>query len=243
MSIKPDFSFVIPSYNESQYIERTLKQFLPFRKEHNFEVIVVDGHSTDNTVALAKKYVDKVIVEERKTTIANARNLGAYAARSNIIIEMDAEVLYSSIPDLFKEIKKTFANQKIVAATVKFYIYPSETLLKDKIMDRIVNALIYLGLKLHLGIAKGECQIFRKESFIKIGGYDEKIAVSEDCALFGKFWQIGKIALLPGIKVYHSPRRFRKEGYLKLIFKYWVWNWIYMTVTKKSFYHTWKVIR
>jgi len=243
MNKKPIFSFVIPTYNESNYIERTLKQFLPFKKEYNFEVIVVDGHSTDNTVKIARKYSDKVIVEKRKTTIANGRNLGAYASKGDIIIEMDAEVIYSSIPDLFREIHKAFANPKTVAATVKFYVFPTEAIWKDKILDWVVNAQIRNGLLFHMAISKGECQIFRKEAFVKSGGYDGKIALGEDGELFRKFWKIGKIKYLAKITAYYSPRRFRKEGYLKVIFVYWIWNWLYTAVTGKSFYTTWKVVR
>ena len=243
MNMKPHISFVIPTYNEGNYIERTLKQFLPFRKEYNFEVIIVDGNSTDNTAKIAKKYADKVVVEERKTTIANARNLGAYAARGDIVIEMDAEVIYSSVPILFKEIDEAFENSKIIAATVKFYVFPTEAILKDKILDWFVNAQIRNGLLFHMAISKGECQIFRKESFVKAGGYDSKIALGEDGELFRKFWKIGKIKYLKNITAYYSPRRFRKEGYLKVIFVYWVWNWLYTAVTGKSFYTTWKVVR
>jgi glycosyltransferase involved in cell wall biosynthesis len=243
MNKKIDFSFVIPTYNESKCIENTLKQFLPYKKKYSFEVIVVDGNSPDNTAKIAKKYADKVIIEKNKTTIANARNLGAYAAKGDVVIEMDAEVIYSSIPGLFDGIKKAFTNPKTVALTARMYIFPSEALLKDKIMDKIINAVMCTGLALHMGTARGECQIFHKELFVKVGGYDKDLALQEDRALFEKFLKVGNIKAIPGIKVYCSPRRFRKEGYLRVIFVYWIWNWFYKVLTGKPYYKTWEVIR
>jgi len=243
MKKKVDFSFVIPTYNESKCIEQTLKQFLPFKKEYSFEVIVVDGQSTDNTVKIARKYADKVIVEKIKSNIPTARNLGAYAAKGDIVIEMDAEVIYSSIPDLFSEITKAFADPKTIAATARMYIFPEEALLKDKIMDTLINAAMSSGMMFRTGMARGECQIFHKEAFIKIGGYNSNLTLQEDGDLFWRFLKTGKIRVLPKVKVYCSPRRFRKEGYLKIIFVYWIWNRIYNSITGKSYYKEWKAVR
>src|SRR3989338_10333518 len=59
-------SIIIPTYNEARYIKRTLQQFNALKDRKNFEVIVSDGCSTDNTVMVAEKYADKVIVSKKK---------------------------------------------------------------------------------------------------------------------------------------------------------------------------------
>ncbi len=48
-------SIIIPTYNEADHIERTLQNLLTL-KEQPIEILVADGGSTDDTIALASKY-------------------------------------------------------------------------------------------------------------------------------------------------------------------------------------------
>jgi len=59
----PLISIIIPCLNEEKYIESTLKT-IKNQKLHNFEIIIIDGLSKDNTVKIAREYADRVIVEK-----------------------------------------------------------------------------------------------------------------------------------------------------------------------------------
>jgi len=236
-------SFVIPAFNEQYYIERSLKQFSGYRNRYDFEIIVVDGQSTDDTVKIVRKYADRIIVEKHKSTIAAARNLGAYAAKGEIIIEMDAEVTYSDFPLLMSLVQKYFSDPNNVAATVKFHIYPEEANWKDKLIDFFINTSIALTQKLAVDTGKGECQIFRKDAFIKVGGYNNELCFGEDGDLYRRLKNLGRFKVFKEINAYCSSRRFHKNGYLRVLFVDWFWNWLVLTITGKPYFKTWKPAR
>ena len=85
-------SVVIPTFNEDKGLEGFLEQFdrqtLP---RELFELIIVDGNSTDKTRDIAKAYADKVILQKSEG-IGGARNDGVLAAEAPIVATTDADV-------------------------------------------------------------------------------------------------------------------------------------------------------
>ena len=241
--MKPDISVVIPTRNEGKYIERTLKQYLSLKKKFNIEVIVSDGNSTDNTVKIARRYADRVVVNNRKTTIAIGRNAGARVARGEILFHTDADVMIPDKVKFFSKLMKTFKDDEVVAATTKLRIYPREEIFRDKVGHALLNITMWVSNVTFSFLAKGECQAVRASIFRKIGGYNEKIVLGEDCDLFFRLAKRGKIKYLRSLTIYNSSRRFRKEGYLKLFVFYAVRDGLFLLFTGKSFVKEWKPIR
>lgn len=92
MNSKPFFSVVIPLYNKEKYIEATLKSVFnqTFR---DFEIIIVNDGSTDNSLSLVSKLVDpklQIISTENKG-VSFARNLGINKANADYIALLDAD--------------------------------------------------------------------------------------------------------------------------------------------------------
>jgi len=93
---EPAFAFVIPTYNEAMDIDATLDaalaQELPAR-----EVIVVDGGSTDGTRELLRARAARdgivVIEEARRRGVAAARNAGIDAAKSDVVVILNGDVM------------------------------------------------------------------------------------------------------------------------------------------------------
>lgn len=83
-------SVVVIAKNEEKYIERCLKSLK--NQTLKSEIIVVDGHSTDKTLSIAKKYADKV-VEDHNKGVADARNVGWKTARNDVIAYCDADCI------------------------------------------------------------------------------------------------------------------------------------------------------
>jgi glycosyltransferase involved in cell wall biosynthesis len=86
-------SIVIPTLNEEKNLPIVLKEIKKFfenRKEYVYDVIVVDGHSNDKTVEIAKKFGCEVIYDD----IGKGSSLikGMRATKSDIIVTMDADV-------------------------------------------------------------------------------------------------------------------------------------------------------
>jgi len=87
--IRHGTSVIIPCLNE----EKGLKKILPLLPKSVSEVIVVDGASSDNTVAIAKKYQARVIVE-RSRGYGLALRRGFDAARYDTIVAIDGDGTY-----------------------------------------------------------------------------------------------------------------------------------------------------
>ncbi|MDD5069986.1 MAG: glycosyltransferase [Candidatus Omnitrophica bacterium] len=88
----PKISVIIPAYNASQYIEKCL---LSLKKQifRDFETIVVDDCSSDETFNIASKYAQVVRLNKNSGEGA-ARNAGAKAASGEILVFSDADVVF-----------------------------------------------------------------------------------------------------------------------------------------------------
>lgn len=86
-------SVVIPNYNSSHYIERCLNSILNQTYE-NFEIIVVDDISQDNSVDIIKKMLrpqDKLIINKSKRLNGGTRNVGIMEATGDYILCIDCD--------------------------------------------------------------------------------------------------------------------------------------------------------
>ena len=84
-------SFVIPTLNEEKNIQKILYEIIKESKKRklNYEIIIVDGHSIDRTVELAKKYDARIFYDESGK--GSALKKGMKIAKGDIIITIDAD--------------------------------------------------------------------------------------------------------------------------------------------------------
>ncbi|WP_338875454.1 glycosyltransferase family 2 protein [Spirosoma sp. SC4-14] len=82
----PKVSVVTPSYNQGQFIEATIRSVLN-QTYPNIEYIIVDGNSTDNTMAIVDKYCNKidVVIHEKDRGQSDAINKGFRAATGELV--------------------------------------------------------------------------------------------------------------------------------------------------------------
>lgn len=127
----PAISVIIPMYNAENYIEDCLKSLL-MQTFQNFEVILVDDCSTDNSVAVAQKFMEKfegnfVILTTEKNSGNfgyTARNNGFDFARGEYVFFMDADdaIIYKAFQGLYKAAKSLNVD---VIYTGARYLYTS----------------------------------------------------------------------------------------------------------------------
>jgi len=88
----PLFSVVIPLYNKEKYIKRTINSVLK-QTFQNFEIIVVNDGSTDNSLSVVKSIKDKriKIFNQKNLGVSNARNKGIKKAKGEYIAFLDAD--------------------------------------------------------------------------------------------------------------------------------------------------------
>ncbi len=92
-SSKPLISIIIPTYNHSTYLARAL-QSIHDQTYRNWEVIIVDNHSTDDTFDVVKKFGDPRVSYMKihnDGIIAASRNMGINAARGNWLAFLDSD--------------------------------------------------------------------------------------------------------------------------------------------------------
>lgn len=87
----PLVSVVIPAYNQAQFLRQAIDSVLA-QTYRQFEIIVVDDGSTDETSSVATAYGDRVrYIHQENLGLAGARNTGIQNARSQLICLLDAD--------------------------------------------------------------------------------------------------------------------------------------------------------
>lgn len=89
-SEEPDFSVIIPSFNRAHLLPRAVQSVLN-QTHHNFELIIVNDGSVDNTASVVRTFVDRRIIylqHEHNKGGAAARNTGLNIAKGKYIIIM-----------------------------------------------------------------------------------------------------------------------------------------------------------
>lgn len=238
-------SIIIPTLNEEKVLEQTISSL---RKLNTceYEIIVSDGKSTDNTLSIAKKYADHVIEYKDSTrqTIAGGRNLGVSIAKGDYLVFIDADVVIPDINNFFIKAVNLFENdKKLVGLAVFVKVFPGMDTFADRLFWGIVNWSNYLFNNiLNRGSAIGEFQMIPTDVFRKLNGYNEKIVVGEDVEMFSRLSDIGQVYTESKLHVFHTSRRAHNVGWPALLL-FFVKNSIYLRLFKRSSVLEWKPIR
>ncbi|MDP2874367.1 MAG: glycosyltransferase [bacterium] len=217
-------SVVIPAYNEEELIGKCLDSLVAQKTSEEFEVILVDNNSTDNTSKIAESYQGKLnlrIILEKEKGRGTARYAGFKQAQGLIILSLDADT--TAPPDWIDKMIGPLGSRQAVATTG-----PCQFCDGDKFTNTIMSAFQPNSMRLYrlfLGHywLSGFNFAITKEAYDQSGGFHPKINAQEDIELTFKVNKIGKIKFLPNAVVTASGRRFRKgmiRGFLPYITTY-----------------------
>ncbi|MBI3216938.1 MAG: glycosyltransferase [Mycobacterium sp.] len=237
-------SFVIPTLNESKTIMNTLTSIAPFSADH--EIIISDGNSKDDTVALCSGHATQIVVHEEQTrqTIAMARNMGAAVAQGDYLVFLDADVVIPDIDAFFETALTEFRTRPdVVALTVKYRVEPGISTFFDRGVFTMLGLQFYLQNNVfRIGAAGGEFQMITAEAFRKVGGFDEKLVAAEDMDLFRRLSRIGKTRFVNSLTIFHTGRRAHAVGWPKLLWQ-WFTNSVSVYLFRKSVSREWEEVR
>ncbi len=244
---KPLLSVIIPVLQEEKLLAKHIMLYTrELREKYNFELIVSDGGSSDDTVAIAKRHADKVVVHDRpeRQTIAEGRNRGAEVASGKILVFINADSIPKDIHSFFDYIYNLAMSSDEHYAAYACYVsgFPGESLLKDKLFYLLHNEYVRMLNIIGMGMGRGECQIVRQSVFNDVGGYNGSIVAGEDFDLYRRIAKIGKIKFENRLHVLESPRRFRKYGYIRTLW-YWTLNSLTVMLFGKSVSKEWEAVR
>jgi cellulose synthase/poly-beta-1,6-N-acetylglucosamine synthase-like glycosyltransferase len=225
-------SVVVPTLNEEKYISSCLGSLEKQDFEGNFEVIVVDGGSSDSTVELAKLAADKIIIYKRRP-VGDARNLGAKLAEAGTVAFIDADTIASE--NWLSNICKSLCHPEVVGVTGPTLPYEGSEL--DVLAYKVATGWLQrFSMVFGLPHVAGFNCAYRREPFLRCGGFEEGRTLSEDLALSLKMRHEGQLLFNKDMVAYTSPRRIRNYGYVRLAMFYLLNDAIF-ALTGKSLYY------
>jgi len=216
-------SIIIPTKNNGDILERCLSSIknLDYPEDEK-EIIIVDGHSTDDTPEIAQKYGCRLIFED-KGVISYARDLGTKHARGEFIAFTDADCIVHK--NWIKELMEQFNDEKI-AAVGGPNITPENDTEFAKCVGDVLSFLSKPGAR--YGLEGGEvreiyhnptCNVmYKKKVLEEVGGFNHILITVDDEELDYRIRKRGyKIIYTPSAIVYHyrrsTWRRFMKMAY------------------------------
>lgn len=235
-------SIVIPTLNEESYLERTFRH-LSLLEPPAWEVLVVDGGSEDQTVAIAQRSGVKVIHAQERGR-SSQMNQGAAAATGDIICFLHADTL---VPDDFiTVVEQTLGDKAIVGGGFISLMVGTQTTrwgislhnyLKTYYAPLLFRPyLFFRGLRLLFGDQVIFC---RRTDFWQCGGFDPQLPILEEADLCLKLVRKGRLRQVNRV-VQSSDRRVARWGSFKatVIYVYigFLWGFGASAAYLKQFY-------
>jgi cellulose synthase/poly-beta-1,6-N-acetylglucosamine synthase-like glycosyltransferase len=227
----PFVSIVVGIRNEEKFIEECIKSLLNLDYPRNsYEIIIVDGMSTDKTQDIVKKYPVNLLLNEQKN-VAAARNLGVKSARGELVAFTDGDCKVD--PHWLKTLvcEMQSAPDEVVCVGGPNLIFDT-----DPVFGRVVGYAqeSFLGsggsaqsknsIKKHYVGSLPNCNAMYKKTAVQdAGGFDERFIVGQDCDLNYRIGKKGnKFLYIPEAQVLHHRRGTLKSFSIRM-FKYGMW--------------------
>ena len=208
-SVEPKISVIIPVKNEARHIASCL-QAIRGQTLKPFEVIVVDGHSMDGTVAIAKTFGTRVFFEEYRTR-AGACQVGLQETQGDLVAFTDADCLPD--PRWLETLARDFADD---CAGVGGRIENEGDTFWQRCVDIALNTLVgsansvqgkTFAEQRYVSSISGCNSMYRRKDLIEIGGFNTELVTSEDTELNRRMLRRGKLLYVPDAIVHHRHQR------------------------------------
>lgn len=196
---------VVPTRNSGRTLEACLRsiraQTVPV------ELLVVDNHSTDETLAIAHAYADEVLIAGPERSAQ--RNAGLRAAAGEVVCFIDSDMLIEA-PLAEQALAAFSADPHVGAVVLPEFAFGQGYFAQCRALEK----------RLYLGDATVEAaRAFRRVALSEVGGYDEDMTGAEDWELPDRVERAGWRLLRVKARVWHDEGRvrirhqFRKKRY------------------------------
>lgn len=204
-------SVQICTYNRANLIKEAIQSVLDQTYE-NFEIIIIDDASTDNTEEVVKSFFDsriKYFKNEKNLGIAKSRNLAVQKCSGEYIAILDSDDFWNDSKKLEKQIHFLENNSLVgIIGTQAFKINLKGNIvgkLKKELKDKDIRKKILLTNQF-----VNSSVLIRKRVIEEFGGYDENLSGIEDYDLFLK---IGQKYQFQNLASFSTSYRIGNESY------------------------------
>ncbi len=219
-------SIIVPARNEEKFIEPCINS-MRSQDFDDYEIIVVDNASNDNTAAIAQSMGVRVI-SEPKIGLPAARESGRKFARGELLVFIDADTVIPSsyLSTIYKYFKE---HEEIVAVSNPYLFYDSGQIMN--ILAKIFFHWLFpqyskILRAFHMsGMLFGGSFAVRREILEKTGGFSEHITFhGEDTDLSRRISKEGSIAFIENLYTFTSARRYMEQGFFHTILVYFAYH-------------------
>lgn len=205
-------SIIIPTYNEEEYLPKLLES-IKSQDFTDYEVIVADAQSDDNTREIAKDY-GCVVVEGGLP--GPGRNRGAEVAQGEILLFLDSDLELTE--NYLSNVVEEFESEELGIAITQ--MTPLSEKKRDKYLHDLANWFMIAveNIKPHGAGCYGI--ISKKELHDEVGGFDENLNFGEDTDYIERVAEISEFKVLRNARIGVSTRRLEEEGLYTLLKQY-----------------------
>ena len=242
----PTVSIIIVNYCGKNLLKSCLESLLETNYKE-YEVIVVDNKSTDDSISfLRKNYPEIQIIELNKNYgFATPNNIAAKTANGKFLVFLNNDTTVT--PNWLSELVLAMENDRNITIGQSLLLNPSGTV--DSSGDFIGELGIAFSSKekpkkiKNILSARAACMIIHKNDFLDLGGFDESYFASfEDVELGWKAWLWGyNVAIIPTSIVYHHVGQTVKK-FSKTISFHGTKNYVSLLMTHAGFFSTFKIL-
>jgi len=207
----PLISIIIPAYNASTYIFETLDSI---RKQTytNWEIILVDDCSTDNTVKLVKKFLAQIsnsvtlITNETNSGVSVSRNVAVANASGSWLALLDSDDIWLSnhLATLINEVNKDSQVDVVFSGFQAFLDNVDNVLFKQEIREDMFEKF-NISLYSHIIGITSSTALINKNSWNNIGGMIKGLNYCEEMELF--------------IRLAKEGAKFKFSGFYSLLYR------------------------
>lgn len=209
-------SIIIPTLNEEKFLPRLLSS-IKRQSFTDYEIIISDGNSQDNTKNIALENGCKFVIDIEHHSPSWQRNNGAGIAQGEILLFLDAD---SVLQDCFLEkVVTEFISRDLCGAGFYFDFNP------NKISYRIFSLLYHFFSffrQYFSPVSVGAGIMASKKTHDLIKGFNSEIILAEDYDYCNRLSHHGKFRMMRSCHLLYSSRRIEKEGWWNVAWK-WIW--------------------
>lgn len=203
----PSVTVIVPVRNEERLLRRCLASLTKQETSRPYEILVVDGNSTDKSRDIAKHFGVRVIMQKTPGKVYGFIE-GVAAADADILCFTEADCVVPK--DWVERIASYMEIHPDVSAITGWYVFDGANIVQSG-FTLLGHALMHIFNRLYFGhhTIRASNSAIRKDAYGKSGGFSPDIEELYDMEIANRLCPYGAVGLLPSLIVTTSDRRIR----------------------------------